>query len=125
MRMTKQLINLEITDHARPLTSPLLVLLVAFFSVFASSVSISGESNWGEVTLEAGKSGTCISSPCKVYLVMPPGKGNYDVMADGMKVGSFPAGQTVALGSFWTGFTTFTIVGSDVGPTRLNVVGRQ
>lgn len=57
--------------------------------------------------------------------VMPPGESNYEVLADGVKVGSFPAGQAETLGSFWTGFTTFTIVGSDVGPTKLNAVGRN
>ena len=109
----------------RLVATSLLMLLAAIFSVFASNASNAEETNWGEITLEAGKSGTCMSSPCKVNFVMPPGKGNYEVLADGVKVGSFPAGQTVTLGSFWTGFTTFTIVGSDVGPAKLNVVGRN
>ncbi|MFK7847789.1 MAG: hypothetical protein AB8G77_21025 [Rhodothermales bacterium] len=100
-------------------------LLVAFFSIFASNALSAEETNWGEITLEAGKSGTCMSSPCKVNFVTPPGKSNYEVLADDVKVGSFSAGQTVTLGGFWTGFTTFTIVGSDVGPTKLNVVGRN
>ena len=103
-------------------------LAITFFLVsLASGSSIaSGKNNFGEITLEAGSSdNTCISSPCKVYFVMPPGKGNYVVLANEMKVGSYPAGATVSLGGFWTGFTTFKVVGSDVGPTKLNVVGRQ
>lgn len=104
---------------------PSALLLIGCLSLFTGNPLNAGEMNWGEITLEAGKSGTCISSPCKVYLVMPPGQGNYDVMANGMKVGGFPSDQTVTLGSFWTGFTTFTIVGSDVGPTRLDVVDKN
>lgn len=100
-------------------------LLVVLFSIFASNALSAEETNWGEITLEAGKSGTCISSPCKVNFVMPPGESNYEVLADGVKVGSFPAGQAVTLGSFWTGFTTFTIGASDVGTTKLNAVGRN
>ena len=124
MRTMNQLIKFDTAGLANKLATTSL-LLIGLLSVFAGNPSYAGETNWGEITLEPGKSGTCISSPCKVHLMMPPGKGNYDVMANGMKVGSFPAGQTVTLGSFCTGFTTFTIVGSDVGPTRLNVVGRN
>jgi hypothetical protein len=92
----------------------------------ASSSSIaSGTNNFGEITLEAGSSGTCISSPCKVYFVMPPGSGSFEVLANNMKVGSFPAGATVSLGGYWTGVTRFKVVGSDVGITILNVVGRE
>lgn len=100
--------------------------IASLLAVLATGTSIaSGSNNFGEITLEAGSSGTCISSPCKVYLVMPPGNGSYVVLANNMKVGSYPAGETVSLGGYWTGLTTFKVVGSDVGPTRLNVVGRQ
>ena len=85
----------------------------------------SGSNNFGEITLEAGSSGTCISSPCKVYFVMPPGSGSYVVLANNMKVGSYPASETVSLGGYWTGVTRFKVVGSDVGITILNVVGRE
>lgn len=47
---------------------------------------------------------------------MPPGSGSYGVLADGVKAGTYPAGQTASHGGFWTGFTVFAIVGSDVGP---------
>lgn len=126
MTTTNQLIKLEMTRYAKGCTRPLLFLLIPLLTACAtdSSKNSSG-TNFGVITLEAGESGTCISSPCKVYLVMPPGEGSYDVLADNLKVGSYPAGQTASLGSFWTGFTNFTIVGSNVGPTRLNVVGRR
>jgi hypothetical protein len=102
-------------------------LAVTFFLITLTTGSsiASGTNNFGEITLEAGSSGTCISSPCKVYFVMPPGSGSYVVLANNMKVGSYPAGETVSLGGFWAGFTTFKVVGSDVGPTKLNVVGRE
>ncbi len=102
-------------------------LAVTFFLVTLTSGSsiASGTNNFGEITLEAGSSGTCISSPCKVYFVMPPGSGSYVVLANNMKVGSYPAGETVSLGGYWTGLTTFKVVGSDVGPTKLNVIGRE
>jgi len=126
MRMTNQLIKHEITRHAKGCTTLLLFLLLPLLTACATdSSNNSSSTNFGVITLGAGESGTCISSPCKVYMVMPPGKGSYEVLADGMKVGSYPAGQTASLGSFWTGFTNFTIVGSGIGPTRLNVVGRK
>lgn len=100
--------------------------ITTLVATLAAGLSIaSGSNNFGEITLEAGSSGTCISSPCKVYFVMPPGSGEYVILANEMKVGSFPAGETVSLGGYWSGFTVFKVVGSDVGPTRLNVVGRQ
>ena len=102
-------------------------LAITFFLVTLTSGSsvASGTNNFGEITLEAGSSGTCISSPCKVYFVMPPGSGSYVVLADNMKVGSFPAGETVSLGGYWTGVTRFKVVGSGVGITILNVIGRE
>ena len=124
MKTTAHKFSESASEATRLVTTLLLMLLAAIFSVL-TSISYAEETNWGEITLEPGKSGTCMSSPCKVYFVMPPGKGNYEVLADGVKVGSFPAGQTVTLGSFWTGFTTFTIVGGDAGPAKLNVVGRN
>ena len=105
--------------------SSLLAIATLLTALAAGSSIASGSNNFGEITLEAGSSGTCISSPCKVYFVMPPGSGSYVVLANNMKVGSFPAGETVSLGGYWTGLTTFKVVGSDVGPTRLNVIGRQ
>ena len=103
-------------------------LAITFFliTLAAGSSIASGKNNFGEITLEAGSSdNTCISSPCKVYFVMPPGNGDYVVLANEMKVGSYPAGKTVSLGGYWTGVTRFKVVGSDVGVTLLNVVGRK
>ena len=110
----------------KPLTRHFHLVITFFLITLASgSSTASGTNNFGEITLEAGSSGTCISSPCKVYFVMPPGTGSYVVLANNMKVGSYPAGATVSLGGYWTGVTRFKVVDSDVGITILNVVGRE
>jgi hypothetical protein len=58
-------------------------------------------SDWGEITLAPGDTGTCMSNPCRVYFEMPPGDGTYRVTANEVTVGEFPAGETVSLGSFF------------------------
>jgi hypothetical protein len=71
-------------------------------------------SGFDEITLAPGDTGTCNSSPCTVYLKMPPGGGNYEVMSSGDgSLGEYPAGETVKLGSFWSD-QAFTIKGMDV-----------
>jgi len=53
------------------------------------------------ITLKPGETGTCDTSPCSVSLVMPPGTGSYEVTANQVSVGTFPAGKTVNIGSFF------------------------
>ncbi|MEA3302258.1 MAG: hypothetical protein U9Q75_03180 [Pseudomonadota bacterium] len=105
--------------------SPLPAITLLLSTLFSGLSIASGTNNFGEITLEAGSSGTCLSSPCKVYFVMPPGSGSYVVLANNMEVGSYPAGQTVSLGGYWTGITRFKVVDSDVDLTILNVIGRE
>lgn len=128
MKTTARLVRRK-PELAVPLKGRLVLVIILLLPLLAAcagdSAHTSSGTNFGEITLEAGSSGTCVSSPCRVYLAMPPGSGSLEVLAGGVKVGSFPAGETASLGSYWTGFTVFTIVGSDVGPTRLNVVGRK
>ena len=57
--------------------------------------------SWGEITLAPGDTGTCQSNPCRVFFEMPPGDGTYTVTANEVKVGDFPAGKKVTLGSFF------------------------
>lgn len=79
--------------------------------VMASDDSISG---FDQITLAPGDTGRCDSSPCAVYLKMPEGEGTYEVMSSGDgRIGEYPAGQTVKLGSFWSS-QAFTIKGMDV-----------
>lgn len=57
--------------------------------------------DWGEITLAPGDTGSCQSNPCRLYLEMPAGEGKYRVTARGLDIGEYPAGQTVSLGSFF------------------------
>jgi hypothetical protein len=66
-----------------------------------------------QLTLAPGDTGTCESSPCRVFLQIPAGKGSYEVIANQVKVGVYPAGQTVSLGSFFSS-QAFQIKGMDV-----------
>ena len=53
------------------------------------------------ITLSPGETGNCESAPCAVSLVMPAGSGSYEVTGNEVSLGTFPAGQTVNIGSFW------------------------
>ena len=53
------------------------------------------------ITVAPGQTGTCESSPCAVSLVMPAGSGSYEVTGNEISLGSYPAGQTVQVGSFY------------------------
>jgi hypothetical protein len=44
---------------------------------------------------------------------MPPGSGTYEVTGNESRVGEYPAGETVNLGSFWSD-QAFAIKGMDV-----------
>lgn len=52
------------------------------------------------VTVQPGETGTCALSPCRVFLVMPPGDGPWRVTGNQVGFGEYPAGQTVNLGNF-------------------------
>ena len=78
---------------------------------------------WGEITLTPGDTGTCLSTPCRVYFQMPPGEGQYLVTANEVKVGEFPAGQRVMLGGFFE-TNVIKLPGTQVPPTYLYVYGQ-
>ena len=44
-------------------------------------------SDWGEITLAPGDTGTCSSNPCRVFFEMPPGTGTYTVTGTGFTIG--------------------------------------
>ncbi len=58
-------------------------------------------SDWGEITLAPGDTGNCWSNPCGVYIEMPKGEAPLVVTANEIRLGSFPAGQRVSIGSFF------------------------
>lgn len=88
-----------------------LCLLTGFApAVIGGDDSISG---FDQITLAPGDTGRCNSSPCTVYLKMPAGSGTYEVTGNESRVGEYPAGETVNLGSFWSD-QAFAIKGMDV-----------
>jgi hypothetical protein len=54
-----------------------------------------------QVTLAPGETGNCLSSPCRVFLQIPPGTGSVEVTGNEIRVGTYLAGKTADLGSFW------------------------
>ena len=78
---------------------------------------------WGEITLAPGDTGTCLSTPCRVYFQMPPGEGKYLVTANEVKVGDFPAGQTVMLGGFFE-TNAIKLPGTQIPPTYVYIYGQ-
>jgi hypothetical protein len=83
----------------RPLSGTLSVALLSLLSACASpGKHVTG---WGEVTVAPGETATCQSNPCRVYFQMPKGSGEYVVTGNAVKYGSYPAGKTVSLGSFF------------------------
>jgi len=65
------------------------------------------------ITVAPGQTGTCESSPCEVSLVMPAGSGSYEVTGNEVSLGTYPAGQTVRIGSFWQA-QAIEVKGADV-----------
>lgn len=53
------------------------------------------------VTVAPGETGVCQLAPCEIFLVMPPGDGEYRVTGNHIDFGTYPAGQTVSLGQFY------------------------
>lgn len=123
----KKMNNHEAVHHAQRFTTMVRrICWVALITAVAASPSFAESSNnFGEVTLKFGASGTCDSVPCLVYMVMPPGDGNYVVLANGMKAGEYPAGETVMVGKYWAGSTVFEIQGGDFGTAKLWVIGEN
>ncbi len=107
----------DLGDRRRRRRAPLLPTgLLCLLAGFAPA-AIGGDnsiSGFDQITLAPGDTGTCESSPCTVYLKMPPGNGNYEVVSSGHgRIGEYPAGETVQLGSFWS-TQAFEIKGMDV-----------
>lgn len=79
--------------------------------------------NFEKVTLCPGASAGCATNPCNLSFQMPAGEGKYQVTSNNLDLGTFPAGQTVDLGSFWEGSHTIEVQGSDAPPAYFRVVG--
>ena len=76
--------------------------------------------DWGEITLAPGDTGSCTSNPCRVFLQMPKGTGSYEVTGNEVKLGSFPAGKTVSIGSFFESHT-IKFPGTEIPPAYIYI----
>jgi hypothetical protein len=76
----------------------------------AAAESVSGSNS---ITVAPGDTGNCATSPCRVMLVMPPGDGEYEVTGNEIRIGSYPAGQTVDLGNYFES-QAFAVKGAGV-----------
>jgi len=76
--------------------------------------------DWGEITLSPGDTGSCISNPCRVFFRMPPGDGTYKVTGTGFTFDEYPAGQKVMIGSFFEN-SAIRVEGAGVPPAYIYV----
>jgi len=90
----------------------LALMLVGCASDGATQGSGNTLPGFNQVTLAPGDTGHCDSMPCTVYLEMPPGTGTYEVTGNDSRIGDYPAGETVNLGSFRSN-QTFAITGKN------------
>jgi hypothetical protein len=95
--------------HASWLISALAV------SVLSACASSGGDHVTGvmAVTIKPGDTANCDSSPCQVSFQMPPGSGTYEVTGNQVKIGDFPAGETVSLGGLDES-NAIKVIGADV-----------
>jgi hypothetical protein len=108
--------------HPRREAAALLLCAAGLLSGCAST----GNNNitgFDRLTLSPGDTGQCESSPCQVYLKIPAGSGSYEVTGNEVRVGTYPAGQTAFLGSFWNS-QAFQIRGMDVPKAYAYIPGQ-
>ena len=100
--------------------------LLGAFALLAACQTTGGKnvSSMDKLNLAPGDTGNCLSSPCQVFLQMPAGEGEYEVTANQVKLGVFPAGQNVDLGGI-TESSVIEIQGMDAPKTYVYVSGRQ
>ncbi len=96
-------------------------VLAVTASMFAGCVSTGNHvTDWGEITLSPGDTGSCTSNPCRVFFKMPPGDGTYKVTGTGFTIGEYPAGKTVVIGSFFES-SAIKVEGAGVPPAYIYV----
>ncbi|MBK1645503.1 hypothetical protein CKO25_12785 [Thiocapsa imhoffii] len=109
-------------EHTSQRPGPGRFALLAVATVLLGACASSGEHVSGamQITVRPGDTGTCDTSPCEVFLVMPPGTGSYAVTGNEVKIGDFPAGQTVSLGQLF-GSNAIKVVGANVPPAYVYI----
>ncbi len=103
-------------------------LLVAGSVALLAACAGSGQSvvggvggNFENVTLRPGGSVSCVYSPCRVFFEMPAGTGVYAVTINKQNVGEYPAGETVLLGSFYTGSYVIRVLDTNASLSYLGI----
>ena len=87
----------------RPNAGALQAFSASILLLLAGCSSVNeGKSGFFQVTVKPGQTANCDSTPCKIMLEMPAGSGTFEVTGNQVKLGDYPAGQTVEVGSFWT-----------------------
>jgi hypothetical protein len=92
-------------------------LLAAVAACASAGKNVTG---WDQITLAPGMTGTCESNPCRVFYQMPKGSGTYAVVGNAVTYGTYRAGQTVSLGSFF-GSNTIKVPDAGVPPAYVYV----
>jgi len=110
----------NVTKHRSLRVGALLAITAAMIAGCANTGN--HVSDWGEITLSPGDTGSCTSNPCRVFFNMPPGDGTYKVTGTGFMIGEYPAGQTVMIGSFFES-SAIKVNGAGVPPTFIYVPG--
>ena len=97
-------------------------LLAAGAALVLAACAAAGRhvTDWGEIRLAPGDTGTCQSNPCRVLLEMPPGTGTYQATANEVGIGAIPAGRTVSIGSFFES-QAVKFPGSDLQPVYVYI----
>ena len=119
-------------DHTCYVTSPtsrtLKVLIVAASMTLLAACAGSGQKtaggvggNFENVTLQPGRSVSCVYSPCRVFFVMPQGVGDYVITINKRETGKYPAGKKVLLGSFYSGSYVIRVLDSDAPLAYLGI----
>lgn len=103
VKEVKEMKSMNAVSRLRCATGSLTWLLCgALLSLVAACASTGKNvSGWDQVTVGPGVTGNCQSNPCRVFFQMPKGSGTYKVTGDGMTYGTYPAGETVNLGSLF------------------------
>ncbi len=106
--------------RATPAVAASLATLLATLALGGCASSANFPTGAISITLKPGDTGTCITAPCQVSLEMPPGQGSYEVTGNQIRVGTYPAGQTVNLGGYYDS-QRFDIVGAHVAPAYVYI----
>lgn len=123
-------LSLPFSHRNRFLLVPALWLLSGCLSVGfnpqpgVAAGSVPGSPNgFLSVTVGPGDGGSCRSTPCRIFYRMPDLGRDASVVVNSFKVGTFPSGKVVDLGSFSDTSVRISIPGSDVPTAYVNLPG--